>query len=195
METESSLKKQHKCPFAIKYSLIGYKGKVKLPKSFYKVHIMGYNLNHTCGLSNIFFKVAKNKAESTIRINLSSMNSILMLLKTNPSISTNSLRSFLEEHVTDDTSLNCVFIRIFRLRVAYFHATNPNYIQLTMDDARKLIKSTPIAEDEHKILDNPITRHNYNDILRKVLAEDSSTWELLAFLCQCKKKIQVLTLE
>ena len=49
-----------------------------------------------------------------------------------------------------------------------------------------MVSSKNISEDEHRVLDDPMIRLNFNNMLRKVMAEDSTSWEALAFVRKCK---------
>ena len=100
-----------------------------------------------------------------------------------------SLRSLLTEYVHHDVAIDCNYIRNFRQRVACFHAANPSYSDLTINEANMLLEKAPLSKEEHKVLDNPIIRINFKEMLLKVMAEDSSTWETLAFLRRCKEEM------
>ena len=187
--TYGSVKKQYNCPFEIRYSYIDLKKHSKVPLSFFKVKITWCNYNHTCQLSSIFYKTATQLSRGKVKLDLCGMNTVIMLLKTNPAIDTRSLRSLLAEYVHKDVAIDCTYMRNFRQRVAYFHATNPNYTDLTINEANLLLEMNPLSEEEHKVLDNPIIRINFQEMLLKIMAEDSSTWEALAFLRRCKDEM------
>ena len=89
------------------------------------------------------------------------MNSVIMLLKSNPSTDARSLRSLLTEYVHQDVPIDAAYLRNFRQRVAYFHASNPSYTDLSISEANMLLEKTPLTEEEHKVLDNPIIRINF----------------------------------
>ena len=185
----SSVKKQYECPFELRYSFLDMKRNMKLPLSFYKVKTTWCNYNHTCQLSSIFYKTATQLSRGSIKLDLVGMNSLIMLLKSNPATNARSLRSLLTEYVHHDVAIDCNYIRNFRQRVAYFHAANPSYTDLTINEANMLLEKAPLSEEEHKVLDNPIIRINFKEMLLKVMAEDSSTWETLAFLRRCKEEM------
>ena len=48
-----------------------------------------------------------------------------------------------------------------------------------MEDARRLISKNIVASDECMDLDDPIVHENFTEILRKVMQEDSGTWDAL----------------
>ena len=185
----SSVKKQYNCPFEIRYSFMGVIKHKKVPFSFYKVKITWCNYNHSCQLSSIFYKTATQLSRGKMKLDLNGMNTLLMLLKSNPAIDTRSLRSLLLEYVHKDVSIDSTYIRNFRQRVAYFHAANPSYTDLTITEANSLLEMNPLSAEEHNVLDNPVIRINFKEMLLKIMAEDSSTWEALAFLRRCKEEI------
>ena len=80
------------------------------------------------------------------------MNTLIMLLKTNPAINACSLRSLLAEYVHKDVAVDCTYMRRFRQWVAYFHAVNPNYTDLTISEANLLLEMNPLSEEEHTVL-------------------------------------------
>ena len=114
------------------------------------------------------------------------MNGVILLLKSNPTTDARALRPLLNEYVHHDVAIDASYIRNFRKRVAYFHASNPEHTELNIDDANSLLKKSPLTDEEHKVLDNPMVRINFNEMLLKVMSDDSSTWEALAFLRRCK---------
>ena len=189
-KTKPSLKQQYQCPFQLRYNFLEKKGSdEELPNSFWKVKLTTCQYDHSCQLSNIFYKTAKRQSRGTAKIDLASMTSLLMLLKANPTTSANALRPLLLEYIHHDVPLDSTYIRNFRQRVAYFHAKNPDFKELSISEASTLLDKSPITNEERKILDDPIIRINFNDMLLKIMSEGSSTWEALAFLKRCKKEI------
>lgn len=186
---QPSLKEQFQCPFIIRYTFHPNDRDTTLPNIFHKVRITTCNYEHTCELSSIFFKTANRMSRGKVKINLKAMTSVLMLLKANPTTSANSLRPLLLEYVHHDIPLDCVFLRNFRQRVALFHAQNPEFTDLSLSDAHSLLDKSPITKEEQSVLDNPIVRIKFNDMLLKVMREGSSTWEALEFLQRCKKEM------
>ena len=101
-QTPLSLKLQYKCPFQIKYSLIGYHQQKKLPTLYYRVIITGCNYEHTCQLSNIFYNVAQQKSRGIVKFELKNMNAILIFLKSSPSTNAIARRTLLLEYINDE---------------------------------------------------------------------------------------------
>ena len=90
----------------MRYSNINKKVVLKIPLSFCKVKITRCNYNHTCQLSSIFYKTDSQLSRGTMKLDLTSMNSVIMLLKSNPATNARSLRSLLSEYVHLMLSLN-----------------------------------------------------------------------------------------
>ena len=155
--------------------------KKQKPDVFYKVKITHLNAEHTCQLSTQFFKTAQKKSSGIPKIDLSGIQTILMVLKSNPSLSARDLRPILTQYIPSEQESDAKFVRNFRLRVAYFLAKNPNYNDLIYEQINGLVSKKYVTEEEHKVLDNPITKISFRDMLRKVMSQNPSTWEALAF--------------
>ena len=57
-----------------------------------------------------------------------------------------------------------------------------------MEEARHLSSKRSLASDEFLLKDdNPMLKQNLTSLLRKVMQEDSSTWDALRFLDQMKE--------
>ena len=107
---------------------MNYDRNKKLPSCFYKVKIIWCNYNHTCQLISIFYKAAKHLSGGAMNLDIATMHSLCMLLKSNPATNDCALRPLLTEYVHHDAAIDATYIRQFRQRVAYFYATNPNYL-------------------------------------------------------------------
>ena len=132
---------------------------------YYKVNITWCDYNHICQLSSILYKTAGHLSRGAMKLDLAAMNSIVMLLKSNPATDACALRPLLTEYVHKDVVIDATYIRNFRQRVAYFHASNPNYSELSLEEVSMLLEKSPITEEDHKILDDPVVRINFNDML------------------------------
>ena len=74
----------------------------------------------------------------------------------------------------------------FRLRAQHWLVHNGDN-ELTMEEARRLSSKRSVAAEEFVLNeDNPMLRQNLTSLLRKVMQEDSSTWDALRFLDQMK---------
>ena len=89
------------------------------------------------------------------------MNSLLLLLKAKPNTEARELRPILSEYLPSDIPIDATYLRNFRLRVAYFHAANPNYRDVTLQQTQGLLSRRDLTEEEHSVYDNPIARVNF----------------------------------
>jgi hypothetical protein len=109
------------------------------------------------------------------------MNNIISLLKAKPMLKADALRPLLLKHVKVYKTIDAVFIHNFRYRAIHFIAQNSGN-ELCIEDARRLISKDVVAADECMDLDDPIVHENFTEILRKVMQEDSFTWDALRYL-------------
>ena len=118
------------------------------------------------------------------------MNSLLQILKVSPSTPALVLRPLLQQFVNSDTVIDCNFIRNFRTRAALYHSTlssSTDYSpEISLDVANHMLSSKNISREEESVLDNPLIRINFNEVIRKITAQDSTTWEAYAFMKECK---------
>ena len=90
--------------------------------------------------------------------------------------------SLLHEKPTDS-----MFLANFRLRAQNWLVNNGDK-ELTMEDAHHLSSKRTLASEEFLLKDdNPMLKQNLTSLLRKVMQEDSSTWDDLRFLDQMKE--------
>ena len=158
---------------------------------FYHVKITNVNANHTCELSTQCFRNALSSSRGWVKDSLSGMNSLLQILKVSSSTPAIVHRPFLRQFVNSDTAIDCDFIRNFITRVSYYHSsteTSPEHIkEVSLDTAHHLLSNRNISPEEESILDNPLVHINFNEVIRKIVAQDSTTWEAFTFMKEYKK--------
>ena len=170
---EPTLKEQYKCPFQISYSHIGVTKKLLKPRIFYHVKITALNPIHTCELSKQCYRNAQHSSRGKVKLSLSGMDSLLQILKVSPATPASVLRPLLKQFVNSDTPVDAIYIRNFRTRVAYYHANQQSHtngdinVDVSLDDANHLLSNKEISPEEHKILDNPLARLNFNEMMKK----------------------------
>ena len=136
----------------------------------YHVKITGLNTTHKCELSTQCYRHAQSSSRGTEKISLREMDSILQILKVNPTAPASILRPLLVQVVNNDTAVDATFIRNFRIRAMYYHLKYPNKnnlnVDITLDNANLLLSSRDVSPIEHAILDNPLVRLNFlrNDV-------------------------------
>ena len=72
--------------------------------------------------------------------------------------------------------------------MAYFHASNPSYTDLIINEANMLLAKDPLSDQEQNDLDNPVVGINLKEMIIQLMAEGSSTWEALIFYAVVRKK-------
>jgi hypothetical protein len=79
-----------------------------------------------------------------------------------------------------------MFLVNFRLQAQNWLVDNGDK-ELTMEEARHFPSKRSLASDELSLKDyNPLLKQNLITLLRKIMQEDSSTWDALRFLDQKK---------
>lgn len=111
-----STKHLYEHSFIIRYSCVNLNSSKfdRNSNTLYKVNIIACHTVHNCQLSSQFYQHIVGTSAVHSKINLSCLNTILMVLKTDPSASLKALRPLLTEYLRNDTALNAVLIRNFR---------------------------------------------------------------------------------
>ena len=184
---EPTLKSVYKCPFIIRYSFVAYckNTALKKPDIFYQVKITQVNFEHTCQMTTIFHRQALQKSGG-LQPNLNGLNDIMSLLREKPMLQSSVLRPLIAKYLPFYKATDAKFIDNFRLRAKNWLVANGDK-ELTMEEARCLSSKRPYASDEFVLNDNPMQKQNLTSLLRKVMQEDSSTWDALRFLDRMKE--------
>jgi hypothetical protein len=114
--------------------------------------------------------------------NLNGLNKIVSLLRKKPSA---VLRPLIAKYLPFYKATNAKCIANFRLRAQNWLVAHGDK-ELTMDEAQTLLSKWPFASDEFVLNDDPMQKQNLTSLLRKVMQEESSTWDALHFLDQMK---------
>ena len=185
---EPTLKSVYKCPFIIRYSFVAYckNRALKKPDIFYRVKITHVNSVHTCQMTTIFHRQAVQKSGG-LQPDLNGLNDIMSLLREKPMLQSDVLRPLLAKYLPFYTATDSMFLVNFRLRAQHWLVNNGNK-ELTMEEARRLSSKRSLASEEFVLKeDNPMLKQNLTSLLRKVMQEDSSTWDALRFLNKMKE--------
>jgi hypothetical protein len=185
---EPTLKSVYKCPFIIRYSFVAYckNRALKKPDIFYRVKITHINYVHACQMTTIFHRQALQKS-GCLQPDLNGLNDIMSLLREKPMLQSDVLRPLLAKYLPFYTATDSMFIVNFRLRAQHWLVTNGDK-ELTMEEARHVSSTRKLASEEFLLKDdNPMLKQNLTALLRKVMQEDSSTWDALRFLDQMKE--------
>jgi hypothetical protein len=85
-------------------------------------------------------------------------------------------------------AMDAMFVANFHHRAHHWLVTNGDK-ELTMDEVLRLSSKKSLASEEFLLNeDNPMQKQNLTALLRKVMQEDSSTWDALRFLDELKEE-------
>jgi hypothetical protein len=185
---EPTLKSVYKCPFIIRYSFVAYckNRALKKPDIFYQVKITHVNFVHTCQMTTIFHRQALQKSGG-LQPDLNGLNDIMSLLREKPLLQSDVLRPLLAKYLPFYTATDSSFLSNFRRRAQHWLVHNGDK-DLTMEEARHLSSKRSLASEEFLLKeDNPMLKQNLTSLLRKVMQEDSSTWDALRYLDELKE--------
>ena len=185
------MKQMINCPFVMRYSLLKIKLKKEMnkPNIFYRIKVTTCTYEHHCELSDTFYNVAIKSNRGRVKVNLEGMNALLLILKDMPQATPFTLRPLMLRYIHHEQPLSSQFIANFRRRVALYHARHPNFEPIPMEHAQQLLSSREISHKELEVLQNPITRLNFNNIYTKVNSGDCTLWESIEYLKECKRTI------
>jgi hypothetical protein len=159
---------------------------LKKPDVFYQVKITHVNFVHTCQMTTIFHRQALQKSGG-LQPDLNGLNDIMSLLREKPMLQSDVLQPLLAKYLPFYTATDLVFLVNFRLRAQHWLVNNGDK-ELNMEEARHLSSKRSWASEEFLLKDdNPMLKQNRMALLRKVMQEDSSTWDALQFLEQMKE--------
>ncbi len=95
--------------------------------------------------------------------------------------------ALLSEYLPFYTVTASMFLVNFHLRAQHWLVNNGDK-ELTMEEARHLSSKRRWASEEFLLEDdNPMLKQNLTALLRKIMQEDSCTWDALRFLDQMKE--------
>jgi hypothetical protein len=181
----ATLKEKVQCPFKIAYSHIGRKPYLNQPGILYQAKITTVVTTHTCGMCPIDMRVALQRT-GHLEVNIDGMKDILSLLAQKPRVPCQILRPMIESYVPQWKGISAKYVNNFRRRVVLFLMKNPDFRHLTYAQAHALSSKKVIAADEMTGLDDPFIKQNFTEMLRKIMSEDSGTWEGLRLMDDLK---------
>ena len=77
-------------------------------------------------------------------------------------------------------------MKIFRTRIALYHAKNPVTLTLSDANARILTSNGNVTEDEMSVLNDDKLRLNYQSMYEQILHNDSNSWKAISYLEKLK---------
>jgi cell division inhibitor SulA len=158
----------------------------KKPDISYHVKITNVNFAHTCQMTTIFHRQALQKS-NRLQPDLNGVNDIMSLLREKPMLQSEVLRPLLAKYLPFYKATYTMFIFNFRRQAHHWLVTNGDK-ELTMEEVLCLSSKKSLASEEFLLNeDNPMQKQNLRALLlRKVMKEDSSTWDVLRFLDELK---------
>ena len=134
---QKPLSLQVQCPFELKWSLLEYKRPYR-NHLFYKAKVSNLiSTDHTCMMS---YRTAFKNFEGLQKLDLSTVNTTVEVLKTNPSLSTRVLRPLLKNSLPASTHISGKHVDNFGRRVALYHLKNKDAPMVTDEQDRSLTK-------------------------------------------------------
>jgi hypothetical protein len=184
-EMPETRKEATQCPFRIHYSWVDYARSVKKPGIFYRAKITTLHLTHTCQMNPQEHRIAIQKS-GHLEVDVHGMKDILSLMQEKPRVSAEVLRPMMSRYLSVHQGISAQFIGNFRRRVILFLVRNPDFSNLTYDQALSLTSGRHIAAEEMTDLDDPFIKQNFSAMLRRIMAEDPATWEALTLMDDLK---------
>jgi hypothetical protein len=89
-------------------------------------------------------------------------------------------------YVSVHQGISAQFMSNFRHRMLLFLVRNPDFSNLTHDQAMVLTSGRHIAAEEMTDLDDPFIRQNFSAMLRWIMQEDPTTWETMTLMDELK---------
>ena len=163
----------------------GKKASLKKPGIFYLAKITNVNPVHTCGMCPRDMRIAAQRT-GYLELNLEGMKDILSLLSAKPRVSCQVLRPMVEKYLPNWRGTDSKYLMNFRQRVLLFLIQNPNYEHMTYEQAMSLNSKKLMSANEITELDDPFVDQNFTAMLRKIMQEDSGTWEAVGLMDKLK---------
>jgi hypothetical protein len=180
-----SKKDTTQCPFAILYSWLDFNRINKKPGIFYRCKITTLRLVHTCQMNPQEHRIAIQRSGS-LEVDVGGMKDILSMMQEKPRVSADVIRPMILRYISVHQGISAQFIANFRRRVLLFLVRNPDFSNLTYEQALLLTSGRQIAAEEMTDLDDPFIKQNISLMLRRIMAEDSGTWEAITFMDDLK---------
>ena len=164
----------------MKYVYVGITSeKQQQTKKIYKIKVTTCSYENHCEFSKMFYNVAIKSERVKVKVNLEGINTLLLILKDMPQATRLTLRPLMLRYINHEHPLTSQYIANFRRRVALYHVRNPNFESIPMEHTQQLLSSRDISHKELLILQNPITRLNFNNIYTKLNSGDFTLWETI----------------
>jgi hypothetical protein len=121
-----------------------------------------------------------------LEVDVYSMKDILSLMQEKPRVSAAVLRPMMLRYISVHQGISAQFIGNFHWRVLLFLVRNPDFSNLTYNQAASLASGRHSAAEEMTDLDDLFIRKNFSAMFRQILAEDPATWEVFTLVDDLK---------
>jgi hypothetical protein len=138
-------------------------------------------------ISTVTHRQALRSSGRRLTLDLKELNLLLMLLREKPNLDSSTLRPLLLKHLPHWRSIDSSLIQNFRNKAMAYWSKHEESDKLTMDEAEKVFNlKAPLASDDMINIDDPLTKVNVRDILRKICSESNDMWMAVSFLRKMK---------
>ena len=183
----NKLRNKLDCPFIVRFSCPGVKDK-SLPAIFRKVNITFCNPIHNCGLSKSSYRKASHSSKSQNKFEYKVIQSVVNVMKIDPHLPARHLRSLLVGCLSSDTDISAHFLCNFRKRCQLYHASHPNALELSRDDALCLTSESNVNTKELSVLEDNEVCKNFTTVYANIMKSGTHTWKALSYLNKLKQE-------
>ena len=143
---------------------------------FYKVKTTECNYEHNCESLEMFYNVTIKSKRGDIKVNIEEMSTLLLILKDIHQGTPLKLRLLMLRYIHHEQPSISQYIANFRQRLALNYVIHPTFESVPMDHAQQLLSPKENSDKEMEVLQNPISRINFNNIYTKVDSADCTFW-------------------
>ena len=109
-------------------------------------------------------------------------------MKIDPHLPAKHLRSLLVGSLSPDTDISAHFLCNFRKRCQLYHATHPNELAISLDDALCLTSESNVQQKELSVLNDMEVCRNFSTVYANIMNSGKHTWKSLSYLKKLKKE-------
>jgi hypothetical protein len=188
-----SLKDDVNCPFRIRYSFVGQtakQAKAKVPLLHFVCKITNATYEHTCQCSPVSHRVARTISHKSIPP-FEGLQKMVDLMRETPCVENPVMRKLLEDCVPQFQELSAKKLSHFRRAIFNYIFQNKRDLGrselVLLQDA--MSNSKPSYLEYCDIVDDPIMRPNFQEMLRTLMQKSEETWMVIRFLELTKEKM------
>ena len=144
---KQSVKSLIKCPFVIRFSILGIKKKTKAA-IFHIVNITHVNPRHKCTSSNVSFRTTTRTSKSTTKLDLYALKAAIECVKLDPHLPAVLLRPLLSSCLPPNIELSSAYLSRFHRRCQSFLASGDDFDSTSNNIGNRLLSTTDLSQDE-----------------------------------------------